>query len=367
MFYHTNECEGRWVLGSLGPIDRLISLEWLEPPSPQIDLSEGTLISNCPTCRAAEPTEAAFARATSTKMDECPVCLEKKDCRVLTCNHLICQGCWSSWRRTSSLVPGRFNEMDAQELETERSRRYEELMAVLPHTMYTGEGRGTTPEDSKEDIARAEKLFFTAHQLVMRDLIQFSHRGESALVEFRKEVMVVPIGNLVATFNLNAFKIHLSMGGLVILMNAIEDRLDEVQGYLDAQASSEFVKKVYDQTSALSFFHFQVACDFCNFIGEKYEKAKNYRSAIPWYERDVAHARQIATPAKRLSSMVTAYCNLGLAQKRAGFLRGALKSYDAGIALGLDNRQHFLKENRETLLEEMDVWKGSSGQLPPGC
>lgn len=83
--------------------DTLLSLEWMDPAVPSIDLDEGALKLNCPTCRAVEPPHAAYddspplSSSSSTEKD-CPVCMERQaSCRTLACGHDVCNECWNKW------------------------------------------------------------------------------------------------------------------------------------------------------------------------------------------------------------------------------------------------------------------------------
>lgn len=125
-------------------------------------------------------------------------------------------------------------------------------------------------------------------------------------------------------------------------------------------SSTVFVTRFED------FFE-QQCLSYCTRLGEKYEEVKNYRYSIPWYERSLAHAIKkckVAPSAISEKILSQQHCNLGLAQKRVGFLSAALENYNkslqvepGGTALG----------NRSKLLREMKEWTGSSGKLTPGC
>jgi hypothetical protein len=91
--------------GESSSSDRLISLEWLEPASPAIDLDEGSLKANCPTCRAVEPPLAAYDDSPPEKQEDCPICMENKPCRTLSCDHQVCHDCWNKWRNATSGIP----------------------------------------------------------------------------------------------------------------------------------------------------------------------------------------------------------------------------------------------------------------------
>jgi hypothetical protein len=73
----------------------LVSLEWLKPASPSINLDEGSLTATCPKCRAAELPMATYSEAPTETEHECPICLETKQCRLLKCKHVVCSDCWT--------------------------------------------------------------------------------------------------------------------------------------------------------------------------------------------------------------------------------------------------------------------------------
>lgn len=322
----------------------LLSLGWLEPALPSIDLQEGSSFANCPTCRSKEPPFAAYQEGTLTEIEqECPVCLEKKHCRLLKCKHLVCESCWTSWRYTSSGVPGRFGEKD---LAQERSNRCEEYLGWLPQSLG---GKLTSPEDAEETLRH--EAIGRIHQYVA-SLIQDANSGEVGLARFRREVMVASIQEFFSDFPRTALLQNLPIAGIEILLQVVVDRQDELHlcfGY----------KPVHD-TQVSQFLHLTTV-ECCLRIGEKYKEARNYRSAAPWYERALVHSQQSGLSQENLCAQ---YYTLGLAQKCAGFLTEALKSYNASLKLA---RIQGVVENRKTLLCEMEMWTGSSGKLTPGC
>ncbi|KAG7351433.1 hypothetical protein IV203_010793 [Nitzschia inconspicua] len=128
------------------------SLEWIDPPSPLIDLSGDSNKACCPICQAVEPTVEAFDdSAFETTMDDdkkqqelhtCPVCsMNDKPLRTLECNHQLCNECWSVSREPStSFLPANLAPpiMEENELHTTRDYCYKYFHAKLPHTIMDG-------------------------------------------------------------------------------------------------------------------------------------------------------------------------------------------------------------------------------------
>jgi hypothetical protein len=98
---------------------------------------------------------------------------------------------------------------------------------------------------------------------------------------------------------------------------------------------------------------------FCCRIGELYENRGRYRSAIPWYERCCEiSAGGCFGPVEEANDL----SNLGVAQKRAGLLRDALRSYDASLQVAPDGTT--AASNRQALVREMRHWTGERGVCP---
>ncbi|KAG7354550.1 hypothetical protein IV203_003906 [Nitzschia inconspicua] len=128
------------------------SLEWIDPPSPLIDLSGDSNKACCPICQAVEPTVEAFDdSAFETTMDDdkkqqephtCPVCsMNETPLRTLYCNHQLCQECWSVSRDPStSFLPANLTPplMEENELQRTRDYYYNYFHEKLPHTIMDG-------------------------------------------------------------------------------------------------------------------------------------------------------------------------------------------------------------------------------------
>ena len=97
-------------------------------------------------------------------------------------------------------------------------------------------------------------------------------------------------------------------------------------------------------------------------IAVKYEEMGDYYAAMHWYERNIRcipeHLRKHNS---ELPSFMRPYPpalnNLGLAQKRAGLFQKALHNYNLAIQHGCG------RGNLDKLQQELDMWKGTSGEL----
>ena len=323
----------------------LLSLEWLQPASPNINLDDGATYSNCPTCRAVEPPLAAYQEPVLTDTDqECPVCLETTSCRLLQCQHVVCDPCWTKWRRNSSGVPASWEHMD--QLEEERAKRQQELLARIPHTRG---GTATKPGDSDEVIEECVEASKSLQRAFLSQLIEDAHNGEQGLMRFHREVMVESLLMWCSEYVFYQLGKELPIPGIEALLQVFEDRKNELHTLSMADGL----------TTTDSFFH-AVSYRLCLSIGEQYEEVNNYRGAIPWYRRALHHSRNQDDPV----TVSEAHCNLGLALKYNGFLSEALGHYDKSLEL---NDNHDVHDNRKTLMREMKAWTGSSGKLTPGC
>jgi hypothetical protein len=101
----------------------LLSLEWLEPASPSVNLFEKIVTFDCPICRAKEPVMAAFEPAAKTTRAECPVCMETTKCRVLSCGHSVCEDCWGSCRLAATSVRLELEDLNESDVKKERAKR----------------------------------------------------------------------------------------------------------------------------------------------------------------------------------------------------------------------------------------------------
>jgi len=354
---------GGTLFPSNGSRRRLLSLEWLEPALPSIDLDEGVLKANCPTCRAVEPTLAAYDDAPTEKQEECPICMDTKTCRTLQCRHEVCHDCWIKWRNAGGSIPVPPPDIDADELQKERDANFQKLRAFLPHTLG---GTGSKPSDSEETILQAHQKFGErVDDILTRLIVEDEENEEEGFSRLWRNLMKCSIHLWCINQTFELLIDALPPPTLEILLRVTEERSDEIySGFkhmLGDAGPTEGLGKAYAHS---------LCCLCCNKIGEQYEEGENCRGAIPWYERSVLHARkrmlfddpENAPTCKK--SLGTQLCNLGLAQKRAGFLSAALESYDASVEI-FDGG--YTAGNRQALLGEMKEWTGSSKKLTPGC
>jgi hypothetical protein len=302
---------------------QLISLEWLDSALPSINLQEGVLSYRCPCCRAPESVLAAHEEASATKTNECPVCLETLDCRILGCGHGVCHSCWSSCRRVASNVHLQLPFMDRREIMYERAKRDRMFKA-------------SKSTDAVNDIINIIKEIY------------FDKQG---LEFFWRELMVESMGSIFRC-DVKPVICQLPITAIQIFLQVMEERKGELlaalkQRHMDGEDRQNFI-------SSISFF-----C--CDVIAEKNRQARRYRDALPWSELGLFHAKQ----GRSRILLAAALTLLGSTQQLAGLLNEAAKSYDD--TLGLGSAAGDVWKYREALLREMEEWTGSSGKLTPGC
>jgi hypothetical protein len=230
----------------------LISLEWLEPPSPSIRHNKSILSFDCPCCRSAEPILVACgaAPAIMTKED-CPVCLETKECRVLECGHRVCQSCWNSCRQTAMYGSLELDDLDAAEVKKERAERYR---------LYRKKRTRTSASDD------AAKRRFAA---TIAEIAREARDGDSqqGLVRLKRELMVEHPALWASNCDDADFCGQLPISGLKIVVQVIEERMDEIQAAL----------------TSTTHIH-EMTCFYCFMIARRYSDAKNYLASVPWAE-----------------------------------------------------------------------------------
>jgi hypothetical protein len=303
----------------------LISLEWLEPPSPSIRLNTSILSFDCPCCRSAEPMLVACGAPALTKKDDCPVCLETKDCQVLECGHGVCQECWSSCRQTAMYGSIELDDLDAEEVQKERAERYR-LYKKKRTRSYGGDD--------------AAKRRFAA---TIAEIAREARDGDSqqGLVRLKRELMVEH-PSLWASDGTDFYG-QLPISGLKIAIQVIEERMDEIQAALTGHAHE------------MTYF-------LCFMIARRYSEAKNYLAAVPWAELSLFYTKRVANDDKQHLS--TAHRFAAQMQRNADFFSKSMENYDASLVISENFRA---RQERQSLLHQMEQWTGSSGKLTPGC
>ena len=255
---------------------QLISLEWLDQAFPSVDLEEGMLVYKCPYCRAVEPIMAAHEQAATTKANECPVCLEIQDCRVLGCGHCVCHSCWSSCLQAAASIEVQLGPLDPQEVQCERKQREQ----VFRNKLASGE-------------ARRVNLFA---QLAKRT----SSSGQQDLKQFWKELMVESMGIFFYS-DVKTVICQLSTDAIKIILHVIQERKEEL---LDLMSNIEMRMRAF--VSSLSFY-----C--CDTIAENYRQAGRIRCALPWSELALFYAKQACSG----TLLAAAHIFLGSTQQSA--------------------------------------------------
>ena len=363
--------------------EELVSLEWLDPPSPVIHLNEVSKQVTCPTCRAIEPTQQAYSdndeNDSANGKDEkckdlsfCPICTENKPCRTLQCNHHFCHDCWRQWRKpATSEIPWSVSVpiLAEDKVQRERDRSFQRWRARLPHTQggtatkATGRRKSTDAEiyQAIEDVRMSIGSFLQD----LDDAVESG--GEEGLVYFWEQLLLVSVHVLCIAYAMNELVSDLSsIAAVEIVMQVVESRTREICNY------PELVQIKLSPEAFVQYLY----CLCCNRIGELYESSENFQSAIHWYERSVMYATTMVELEKNSSDEAKAQCvgqlsaqynNLGLAQKKAGLLSQALASNNTAIEKSNPVPLPKTQRNLEALKSEIEEWTGTSGKLTPGC
>ena len=291
----------------------------------------GCIKGQLPHLSSVEPPLAAYDEARVEKQEECPICMEAKSCRVLQCKHEVCNDCWGKWRNRTSSIPVDPPTFEPQELEQAREARFQELSASIA------------------DDTRMEEL---TNNTLMTIFLKLQY-GDEGLHQFWGELLEMPVDFFFFDAVVKLLREELDIPAMEILIRVLEERAAEINS----------------RNSAVDEFARNLSMVFTNRIGELYEEVSNYRAAIPWYERALIDSKKYeeANPQHAsLKQMVgSQHCNLGLAQKNAGFFSKAFENYNASYSI-LRN-VGTIAANRKKLLREMEEWTGTSGKLTPGC
>ena len=304
----------------------LISLEWLTPASPSINLNEHILSFDCPCCRAAEPVMAAFEAPTQTKMADCPVCMETTDCRVLGCGHAVCHGCWNSCRQAATRVSEDLGDLNKAELKKERAKRNRLL---------------NKKRRRDESPSRDFELAFL--------LTAEATRSVEGLKRLRWLLMVEPPA-LWAVDDVFSLFGDLSIPVLQVILQVIEERKDEMPYSQDGT----MVDKAGDAS------HF---C--CYFIAKQLEEAHDYLAAVPWNELSMFQATH-SEGGQEVENLAPSYLFSSQIYFKADLLSKSLNDFDAcGALLGESAREQG-EETRSMIVDAMKEWTGSSSKLTMG-
>ena len=361
-----------------------ISLEWIDPPTPVIDLYPSVVACVCPICRAHIPPRQAFdddhqqVVVSSSTPHECPVCFHKQPCRtLLPCRHVICPTCWGTWRRTAgSRIPRDIGEPRVPDLSQRRDQNYATLRATLPAHVMNGtavagrrrranDRRRPHYEEEENDNDELERFHDQALSIVATCLAA-AHDGDEArgLPALWETWRTVGIHLFCIdgpfTYFLNRVQ---CMASVEIVARVVEERAHEIAAGMVLYYGAD---DVHANVKADAHVHYLQALT-CNRMGELYEELCCYRSAVHWYERGVHYAtllRGAPHHPKQAETASKLYNALGLAQKRAGFLTAAWQSYSTSLEI-LHTPE--TQRNLQILKREMDEWTGTSGKITPEC
>lgn len=305
----------------------LISLEWLEPPSPYINLNEDIVTFDCPCCRVTEPVLDAFDDSPRTMNAECPVCLETTECRKLSCGHGVCHSCWKSCRQAAMRVKADLDEMDDSQVEKEREKRNRLFLKKR------GRDGATISSSSCEEYVRS----FIELADAATDM--------EGLQRLRWELMVEHPGLWTLPEVAHVYD-KLSISGLKVLLHVVETRKDEITDFPGGSHSLIFI------------------CAFL--IATIHDKGRNYRAAVPWVEIALSHAQKSCRVTGTTANLRRAYGFASMIQGKADLLTRSLQSYDSSIELFENCNTDETRAGRDMILRELSQWRGSSGQLTRG-
>jgi hypothetical protein len=341
--------------GTVHNKDCLISMEWLEPADPQIDLRDGSWRWTCPLCRNMETPPTAILDDVKNDPiekdhEECPVCLELKQCRSLECGHPVCLKCWTDW--TDGVGGFARSESEAEEIAIERPVRCRKIQELLPHFL----GGVATNASSSEEIKaaagwRSTDAFSELCSSFHNRMIDLSREGgPESLHTLYRELMVEHM-TLFTGDHCKHLVCQLSSPSLDIYIHVEMVRFDELHAF--------YVKSNgKDKNKADLLIEYKER--WCGLISERLEKDGKHLASIPWYEGMLHYAKLNGKP----KGIAIAYCNLALAQKFCGLLAAAQTNYDQSLRTMI---LPHVGDNKAKLTVEMRDWIGTSGRITPGC
>jgi len=318
----------------------LVSLEWLEPASPQVDLGAANILI-CPTCRSNQTN----ATTKWTGEQECPICFDTMKCQTLECGHAICDTCWKSWKQVCmvgfAFVPPSLN---MEEIEEERSKIHDTWKESLPYVWNgTGTEEGCSKGAERDLLMRTGDVVAPLLDDVTKDLSNEADR----LSTFYHYLLVVPTFLLLLDVTVKrVFKNTPNIAAMKVFVDVFEIRMDDLyQLSVNRQGETE-AKEIYRLRHLSRLNHL---------IGEAYEDMDNPHASIPYYTK----AAQLADETGDNKLVGTMYNDLGLNQKRCDLYSLAEKSYEKAMNVPEINRR-FLKTEKKK-------WTGTSGKLTPHC
>jgi hypothetical protein len=101
----------------------------------------------------------------------------------------------------------------------------------------------------------------------------------------------------------------------------------------------------------------------CFLISRRYAQGKNYFAAVPWAELSLFYTEQITKEEREHLSIAHQFA--AQAQRDADFLSKSMEYYDASLVVMSENEK--ARQERQSLICQMEQWTGSSGKLTPGC
>jgi hypothetical protein len=174
-----------------------------------------------------------------------------------------------------------------------------------------------------------------------KEIVKESCQGKEGLAHLKRELMVEhPALWAFGTF----FNDQLPIAGLKIALQVVEVRMDEIR------------KAVTGDVHEMAFF-------LCFLISRKYAQAKNYFAAVPWAELSLFYTKQSAKEVSEHLSIAHQFA--AQAQRDADFFSKSMENFDASLVVMPENEK--ARQERQSLLRQMEQWTGSSGKLTPGC
>jgi ssDNA-binding Zn-finger/Zn-ribbon topoisomerase 1 len=339
----------------------LISFEWLEEATPEIHTDDGWCVT-CPTCRAVTSSHHAVNRDNSAQM-ECPVCMEAKKCTAIgTCGHFVCGDCFHALKKKPdgtfffNLEKVQVN-LSPEHLDRKRAKlfnccqappTFDEIVRLM------GEAFPEAPDDNDLDKLIAMKQWFLVRPLHLWMVLHILIGTLTLFGPNAAEIVVDYVESLKGT---DLF---------VRYVNLLKELLARKGSYpvavdtktLEGRRYKKGIGKLLNDPDQ---YHTFLMVPLIGAMGEKYEKLGDFRRAIGWYEKNLLYAPVMASVGTLPLTMATCLTNLGLAQKRAGMLESAERSYRQALTY---SELGPLRGNLEQLLFEMEAWSGTGGKTP---
>lgn len=200
-------------------------------------------------------------------------------------------------------------------------------------------------------------------------LIAESRSGLEGRRRFRQRLMEAPLLLLHGYVALVMLQDELSVSGVEVVMEVLDKRfasgcfLDMVVWLTDREGVPEEPDDFSVETAAREALG-RWTMSYCQTIGHLLERLKNYRAALPWFEKAEERGQLALAGDERDRLVSAAQFDLGATHERFGNLSAALRYYEESMSFRSSFREKCCA-HRDKLLQEMKFWTGTSGRMTP--